>query len=47
MSTGSAFAGIAELVGFEEAAEEGGAWVSGADSEFFSSELFSGVGSVF
>jgi hypothetical protein len=36
----------AEFVVVEEAAEEDGAWASGADPESFGGQVFSGVGSV-
>ena len=42
-----ALEGIAESIGLEEAAEEAGAWISGADPESFSGQVFSGIGSVF
>jgi hypothetical protein len=40
------FAGFAEFIIVEEAVQEGGAWVSGADSQSSSGEVFSGAGSV-
>jgi len=39
-------AGFAEFVVVEEAVEEAGAWVSGADPESSGGQVFSGIGPV-
>jgi hypothetical protein len=42
--SGGGVAGFAELVVLEEAVEEAGAWVWGADPESLVGQVFSGVG---